>query len=559
MSSSRFRKPEYRLRLGYPDIILERAGSTTPLAVASPGPAGYAAGLREVAAAAPPGRTPVTVVLPESAVWRGQLELSNGSRAARRRAAQAAAARHLDVPADAIVVALGVRTASGTPVAAVARSALADTQALVAASGLRAAAITGAGDFPGFADPPRLAGGWRPQRAPAPIAAAIGAGALAALIALIAAQSGTATRGTAPVSPAMLAEAPQLTPAPVVTPVVTAAPSPSPAPDRRAESRVPSPLRVTPPPVRPAAPPAGAVTVATRNVTLVAPSNGGPPALRLPPIARSSGPLPRPHPALAPAPVSTAGDLRPRPRPGHAEAAPAAKPADDAPLSAADARPLPRPNAGTGVKVASLEPTAGIASLAALAAEPAPPPRPAGLRHKAAAVHAKPKVVHGQAAKKPLAKAKPAPAAAPQRVVTVRKAAKPVVNTAPLRVASAPSFTVAPVQKALVVQAPRVSPAAQYPARKVRAVAAPARSTNPSSPRAVAAATQRVGVDRGGVTLIGIFGNGAGRHALLKMPNGRVQRVAAGDQVAGMQIAAVGADSVQVNNRGRASILTLPD
>jgi type IV pilus biogenesis protein PilP len=61
------------------------------------------------------------------------------------------------------------------------------------------------------------------------------------------------------------------------------------------------------------------------------------------------------------------------------------------------------------------------------------------------------------------------------------------------------------------------------------------------------------------VTLIGIFGSGSGRHALLKMPNGRVQRVAAGDSVAGLQVAAIGADSVQVNSRGRASVLTLPD
>jgi type IV pilus biogenesis protein PilP len=206
------------------------------------------------------------------------------------------------------------------------------------------------------------------------------------------------------------------------------------------------------------------------------------------------------------------------------------------------------------VKVASLEPTAGIASLAALAAEPAPPPRPAGLHAKAASTKAKPKVVTGKkpaAVRAPVAKAKPAATHAPSRVVTVAKPATParVATVAPLRVA--------PVAKAAPTRTTaRVSPSRQYPS--VKLAATPARSARPSSPNAVAAATQRVGVQRG-VSLIGIFGSGSGRHALIKMPNGRIQRVAAGDKVAGMQVAAIGADSVQVNSRGRAAILALPD
>ena len=589
MSSSRFRKPGFRLRLGYPEIILEREGEDVPLARAEPGPEGYAAGLRELAAVAP-ARAEVTVILPEQAVWRGQVELPRGSRAARRRAASAAAARHLGVPADAIAVTLGEPARNGTPIAAVASSTLADTRALVTAAGLRPAAILGAGDFPGFPQPPRLAGERRPMLTPRhAAAAAIGAGTLAALVAFLAGQPQTTPAQPVPSTPLVVAAAPALapiaTPAPATPPVAT--------PVRQAEARA-TLKHTAAPPARPAPAPVPplAVTMATRNVSVITPADGGAPEVRLPPIARVSAPLPRPRPAAAtPAAVASDDALRPRPRPVHAGAQASAKqalatPTPDAPISAADGRPLPRPGEAAGVKVASLEPTAGIASLAALAAEAAPPARPASLHTKADATpHAKPKVVTGPTAKKAapavarakpvsapakVAKAKPAPApvaaATPRRVVTVQKAApKPVVakaptrvvNTEPVRVATAAPLRVVPVQKPVTVA--RVSPSSQYPARPVKMVQTPARSSTPSSPLAVAAATQRVGVQRGGVTLIGIFGTGAGRHALLKMPNGRVQRVTAGDQVAGMQIAAVGADSVQVNSRGRPAVLTLPD
>ena len=371
--------------------------------------------------------------------------------------------------------------------------------------------------------------------------------------------------------PAVDTFAPVVPPAPSSAPPSSAAPS-SAAPsstDRHAELHpVARPLLAPPPPARPAPSLAPVpVTMGTRNVTLVMPPDGGAPEVVLPPIPQVSAPVPRPRPAAD----SAEAALRPLPRPAGSAAEAAARPEPAAPVSAAGERPLPRPAAG-GVRVASLEPAAGIASLAGLPNEAAPPPRPAGLHFKAASVPAKPKVVAGTAPRKAVA-AKPQPARAaapaPQRVVTVRKPApqpvstlqptapKPVLSAAPVRVASVAPLAVVPVRKPAPTV--RVSPAQQYPARTVQAVAAPARSATPSSPRAVAAATQRGVAQRGGVTLIGIFGTGAGRHALLKMPNGRVQRVAAGDQVSGMQIAAVGSDSVQVNNRGRATILSLPD
>ncbi|MFO1208531.1 MAG: hypothetical protein U1E40_04825 [Amaricoccus sp.] len=563
MSSYRFRKPEYRLRLGYPEIVLEREGCAAPLATAAPEADGYAAGLGEIAAAAIPAGAPVTVVLPEPAVWRGRVDLPHGTRAARRRAARAAAAPHLGVAADAVAVTLGTPTRDGTPVAAVAHATLDDTRALVAAAGLVPAAVVGGGDFPGFPAAPRLAGASRPTLA-SRTAVVLGAGTIAALAALLVAQPRPQPQPTPMAAAPAAVEVAAVTPAPAPAPAASPAPLPT---VRRAEIHpVARPLLTAPPPARPA-PPAPVPLMGTRNVTLVMPPDGGAPEVVLPPIPQVSAPLPRPRPAAA----SAEAAQRPLPRPA-ATAEATARPGPEAPVSAAGERPLPRPAVAGGVRVASLEPAAGVASLAATPAEAAPPPRPAGLHFKAATLHAKPKVVAGTAPRKAVA-AKPQPARvaaapAPQRVVTVRKPSlqtvatrptptQPAIAAAPVRVASVAPLSVVPVlQPAPSV---RVSPARQYPARPVQAVEAPARSSNPSSPLAVAAATQRGAAQRGGVTLIGIFGTGAGRHALLKMPNGRIQRVAAGDQVSGMQIAAVGSDSVQVNNRGRATILSLPD
>ena len=46
------------------------------------------------------------------------------------------------------------------------------------------------------------------------------------------------------------------------------------------------------------------------------------------------------------------------------------------------------------------------------------------------------------------------------------------------------------------------------------------------------------------MALIGVFGGSDGRHALIRMPNGAIERVSAGDRVQGVQVAAIGGDSV---------------
>ena len=72
-------------------------------------------------------------------------------------------------------------------------------------------------------------------------------------------------------------------------------------------------------------------------------------------------------------------------------------------------------------------------------------------------------------------------------------------------------------------------------------------------------ATHRVGLSRGKVSLVGVFAGADGRHALVRLPNGSIERVKAGDRVQGVQVAAVNADSVRLTGRGKDTLLRLPD
>ena len=61
------------------------------------------------------------------------------------------------------------------------------------------------------------------------------------------------------------------------------------------------------------------------------------------------------------------------------------------------------------------------------------------------------------------------------------------------------------------------------------------------------------------MALIGVFGASGDRHALLRLPTGAVKRVRPGDQVQGVQVAAVGSDSVRLRSGNREAVLTMPE
>jgi type IV pilus biogenesis protein PilP len=334
--------------------------------------------------------------------------------------------------------------------------------------------------------------------------------------------------GIAAVAAFLLAQpAEQAAPPAVPAASVQAGAAAAPAPEPELRPRAAPPLRLAQserPRARPLAlvPAVAAraplVTASTRSVPWLtaAPSRANLPEMRLAELTTARARMvDAASPPRRPAATSSAAAALEAPRPMRRPRTEprAALPIADLPELG---RPRRRPDE-PAVVVASLAPAnASIAGLAAPVATP--PARPAAIRAPAARAPAP----------KPVAAA-PAPK---------------VVSPAP-----------APVRVTPVVVERRTAPA---PVRQqvVRRALAP---QTPSAALAGAAATERVGLARGRVSLIGVFGAASGRHALLLLPNGNVERVQAGDRIQGVQVASIGDDSVRLRRGGRDTLLRLPE
>jgi hypothetical protein len=595
MSSTSFRRPDLRLHLGYPLVTLTGNDATVPLATAIPDAPGFPADLRRLARAVTRTRARLTVVLPESEVWRGQLALPR-SPLGRRRAAWAAAAAALAARPGEVAVVIGPRCDHLTPVAAVRRATLAEARRMLSSAGVRPDAIEAAGVFPGFAAAPRLAVRRRPAwQLPRAVALAATAG----IVALFGSAAFVLWPSRPDVPPLPVAAQP-------AAPEQTTAPTAQAVPLRKRPESL-ALLRAESPQPRPkVGSPQVVATLATRNVPLVIVErrDGMPAELRLAELttararmadATTGGPLDRP--ALAPpTPDAAAAVPRHRPRTGPIETS------ASVPTPAAGGKPRPRPVAPTPtapVQVAALQPSE--TPILVDARSGLPPSRPAA-PNRAAPERARPgpqtTVVPEAATAKPgaatsLAAAVTAlppsrpPATQPKPKPVVARVApsapKAAVRHAPVR----PRDAVAPAQvrrvqtpASAVVRAspappkvgvrktpvqPKVAAAPAQVVRRAPSAAAPARTvaSHTAKPaRSLAASFASAGnrrTTRGNVTLIGVFGGASERHALLRLPNGNVARVRAGDSVRGAQVAAVGADTVRLRGGGRETVLTLPD
>lgn len=592
MSSSSFRRPDFRLHLSYPEVTLLRSDVPGMVRLAAPDHPAFADDLRRLAAAIADAGGRLTVILPDREVWRDRLRLASRTPWARRREARDIAAHCLGVPAGDVALSIGRRGADGTlPLAATRRQTLVEVRRMLAAVGLRPEVIRGAGRFDGFSAPPALGSlRWNPARRPLPSRlpqAAMATGGLAATIAAVAvlltAPDRAPTMSPGPVVHQSVArERPAFAEAAPVAPPVTAK-----APVVRIATAAPPPSRpeVT---VAPAAPAATAprVTVSTRNVAVV--EKNGTLVLKLDDLPGARGvaveggpaPLPRPRPA-APALAAQEPDAapgqglrsaRPLPRP-MAAADPIAETVRK--VASADTEDFSRPEhrpatTGRGVQVASLTPTdatdAIVASLAA-AAVTAPLPRPDTM----ASAPARPAL-----APRPLPATPPAPkpalAEAP-RVLPVRKLVP--ITPKPAAAASAPTPR---LQRAATAGAVALRPVATPAAAPVVVAAVapqpkivPITSTPKLTRDARTAATARAAATRAPLTgastsrtlsqlsLIGVFGDTDAPHALVRLPSGEIERVRAGDNVSGLQVASVTADGVRLRSGGTEGMLRLPD
>ena len=109
------------------------------------------------------------------------------------------------------------------------------------------------------------------------------------------------------------------------------------------------------------------------------------------------------------------------------------------------------------------------------------------------------------------------------------------------------------------------------PPRRTVAVAATAprapatpREVNPPAPQlptvasvARAATIENVLPTRE-LSLIGVYGTSSQRHALVRLPGGRMVKVRPGDTVRGYQVTAISADAISLRRRGRDSTLVIP-
>jgi hypothetical protein len=143
-----------------------------------------------------------------------------------------------------------------------------------------------------------------------------------------------------------------------------------------------------------------------------------------------------------------------------------------------------------------------------------------------------------------------APAKASPAPIAVRAAVLAASAVPPAKAVAAP----APVVKPTPVVVARAAPAAvakPTPKPAPVAKAAPAPSNRATS--------ESVGLSRNSLSLLGVFGTSKDRYALLRMPNGSVKKVGAGDQIQGVRVAAVSGDAVRLTQGQRDTVLRMPD
>jgi hypothetical protein len=80
----------------------------------------------------------------------------------------------------------------------------------------------------------------------------------------------------------------------------------------------------------------------------------------------------------------------------------------------------------------------------------------------------------------------------------------------------------------------------------------------PSSASVARSATDRNAINMRQVNLIGVYGSPSNRRALVRLSNGRYQKVQVGDRMDGGRVSAIGDSELRYNKRGRDVVLRMP-
>jgi len=563
MSSTSSTTPDHRLVFDGMTLTLYAPGSPEPLAIAdlaAPDMSRQVADLAKAAEASPC----LTVVLPEAEVWRGELRLGSRTPWGRRAEALAEAEVGTGVGRDALDIVVGPRAADGAfPVAAIRRQSVVDTLVFLDRTGLRASALTGGGDFPGFDAVPlfRIGGRDWPAKAVTVMAdvanrlplitrpQALAASGAAALLLLALTLSGGEDTTPVPVATTPVVsdvifpvvETPEAAPAVLMQPL---APRARPADLKPVSEPVEATLPPLPPALRPAGPTdARPVTIASRTPPIA-------------PVARTTARHADITLAAAPAARVRTGPAQDDTAAGVTPPSPASTQAP-AEVSAAETTSPNSIDPTQAAEPASAEDPTPAVSLSAT--RPVPRSKVVMAETLAETVPSTLETVETpETTRPPLATAALLPAAAPPEP-------RRLVSTAPTPIAvRAAVLAASAVPEPKPVATPKPMPVAvAKPEPVVVAKAAPAAKWTPvrktAAPTANRAASERVGLSRSSVSLLGVFGSSKDRYALLRLPNGSVKRVGAGDSVQGVRVAAVSRDSVRLTQGKRDTVLRMPD
>ncbi len=113
----------------------------------------------------------------------------------------------------------------------------------------------------------------------------------------------------------------------------------------------------------------------------------------------------------------------------------------------------------------------------------------------------------------------------------------------------------------IVKRAERVERAAPEPTQVASTAAVAPRTVAPSLPSKASVATQATvknAIKLRDINLIGVYGKPSSRRALIRLSNGRYQKVAVGDRLDGGRVSAIGENELRYTRRGRDVVLKMP-
>jgi hypothetical protein len=112
----------------------------------------------------------------------------------------------------------------------------------------------------------------------------------------------------------------------------------------------------------------------------------------------------------------------------------------------------------------------------------------------------------------------------------------------------------------IVRRAERTAPTEEV--RVASAAAVAPRTVSPSIPSSASVARQATvknAINLRKINLIGVYGKPASRRALIRLGNGRYQKVTVGDRIDGGRVSAIGQDELRYTKGGRNLVLTMPN